>query len=756
LQLEQKRHKTRESEMVRFLVGSSALALAFCSNTALAQVASENSDQTSNSERGIEEIIVTAQRREENVQKSSLAISVVGSDDLARAGVVSPRDLSGILPSVQITQVGANTQTYIRGVGDFSANGFAQLAVSYNIDGVNIDRPSAIGANFYDLARIEVLKGPQGTLYGRNATGGAVNLITNRPGKDPGGYLTAEYGNFDTKRLAGAFNLPIGETLAARFAFQVVDRDGFLSDGTDDDVQQAGRLQLMWEPNTDVSLRLSTDYAHQGGKGSGSVSWPQQPGTGRWTAISDPINNANLAVISGGAATPRIDNSNLDNETWNISAELNASLDDFATLTVLPAYRWQKLSQITNGGGVRFTNPGERAKQTSLEVRLGNQSDTLKWVVGGYYFNIDSSVEFLVNESFFISLFTPHANFPDVKTRSYAAFGEANFSVTDNLRLIGGLRYTDEKKSIAGRYTDESIAQSVDLAVSGLRKDSAVTWKAGVEFDAGPASMLYAIASKGFKSGGFFTAPAPDNSYAPEKLTAYSVGARNRFLGNTLQVNLEAFYWQYRNQQVSSAGFTNSGFVAFLTRNVGSSNPYGVDLDVVFKPTKSDTFNASLGYIHAEYERFDVRYPAPLLGSLVHACPAGAVVANPLPTAVLDCSGFQLARTPKWSGSASYQRTFDLASGASVDANLGMTFASGRFLSTEFFTPVSHASGYILANFDVTYTSPSGALAVTAFVKNIGNEAVYLGSQASLYNGNFTSRNIGAPRTYGARATVKF
>lgn len=742
--------------MLRYFAGVSVVAVAAMSSSVHAQEGAVPENSKAEQTAGIQDIIVTAQRRAENVQKSSLAIQVVSSEELERAGVVSAKDLASVVPGVQVTQAGPFTQTYIRGIGDYSVNGFAQLAISYNIDGVNIDRAVGIAPNFYDLARVEVLKGPQGTLYGRNATGGAVNLITNRPKNEFEGYLTGEYGNYDALKLAGAINVPLGQTLAARFAFQVINRDGYLSDGTDDHEQQAGRLQLLWEPNPNISLRISGDYAHQGGQGAGSVLWPRQGGTGSWTSVTDPINAAVRAAASGGLATPLPTTNFLNNKLWNLSAELNVKLGDFATLTAIPAYRGGKMRQRSHTIGMVYDTPHETFDQTSFEARLGNQTDALKWVAGVYYFNIDSASRFLVNASEFIPGYHVDSNFPEYNIKSYAGFGEATLSVTDALRVIGGIRYTHEKNTISGRYIDRSIHNAFDFPITGAKSKNAVTWKGGLEYDAGPASMLFATVSKGFKSGGFFRAPSPDNSYGPESLLDFTIGSRNRFYGNTLQINLEAFYWRYRDQQTSNVGFTNSGFITLVTRNVGASNPYGADLDLVYKPTPSDTFNAAVGYIRAKYSNFKVNYPTAFIGGLYSACGIGAASTTGFPTTEVDCSGFPLARTPKWSGSASYQHEFLLPEDATVTTNLSMTFASSRYLSIDYFTPESKTGGYALLNASITYRSGDERLSLTGFVRNITNNAVYIGSQAFIFNGRYQYRTIAAPRTYGVTATVKF
>ncbi len=745
--------------MRRSLSSVGVLTLACMSSTAsLAQGAAPVQAGDTQAGEGVGDIIVTAQRRSESLQRSSLSIQVLGADEIARTGVVSPRDLAVVAPGLSVSQSGANTQTFIRGVGDFSANALAQLAVLYTIDGVNIERASAISSNFYDLARIEVLKGPQGTLYGRNATGGAINLITNRPDfSGISGYVSGEYGNYDKKQVAGALNLPLTDALAVRGAFQIIDRDGYLSDGTDDDIQQGVRLQALWKPTDRVSLRLSADYAHQGGKGAGAVLWPRQAGTGSHTSITDPIN---LAVLNSfGPPIPNfvidpVDNTFLKNRLYNLSAELNVDIGDLATLTVLPAYRKQNFSQLTNSNGFPLS-ADEHSDQTSLEVRLGHQSEALKWVIGGYYFDLDTNSLFNLFSSDYITGFRVENNIPKLATRSYAAFGEATYSVTDRLRLIGGIRYTSERKTLQATITDLSIvAPAPQYSIDNRVTKSAVTWKGGAEYDLASQSMVYVTVSRGFKSGGFFIAANPDNRFEPEQLTAYTIGLRNRFFGNRLQLNIEGYYWDYKNLQVSSVGFTSSGASTFTTRNAGAANPHGVDVDLIFKPTRFDVLSGTLSWIDSHYKKFLVQYPAFLAPSLVTGCAVGPTTGAA--TVTVDCSAFPTARTPRWSGNVNYQHTFELAGGASILAGGGASFATKRYLASDFFGPETLGAGYVVFNADLTFKPAGEQFSITGYIRNIGDRAVYQGSINNLFNGNYSARAIGAPRTYGVRASYNF
>ena len=720
---------------------------------------------------GLQEIVVTAQRRTENVQQSSLAIDVVGADQLAQRGVSEARDLTSVNPSISISQAGAFTQTNIRGAGDPSLNGLRQTAVSYSVDGVVIGQPVGISQNFYDLARVEILKGPQGTLYGRNATGGAVNLITQRPTHELGGYLTAEYGNFASKKATGALNVPLTSTLAVRGAFDVVDRHGYLSDGTDDDVRQSGRLQAYWEPSDAFNLRVFGDYSHTGGKGGGAVLFATQPGTNSWTSVTDPINNAAVAAGTGGLHSVFSPDASMDLHQWDVAAEMNLALGDFATLTAIPAYRHSNFDAISNTFGFRSQFYPQTSKQTSYEVRLGHQSELIKWTVGGYYFNDDTRFDLNTYPlTPFAATLIPNFNTRgDVSSlnRSTAAFGEATYSVTKQLRVIGGLRHTHDLVSYAGGYGDQRFPL---IPQSGEKRFDAQTWKAGAEYDIAAQSMAFVTVSRGYKSGGFFFVPdlSGDNNYKPEFLTAVEAGVRNRFFDNRLQVNLEAFYWRYKDQQLSSVGFTSAGSIAYLTRNAGSSTPRGGSLDVVWKLTQADTLGFAVNYTRARFDTFTINYPAPIAFTL-RTGPLCSVPASPtvgpggLPVLAVTCAGAPLPRTPEWSGSVNHEHVFQLGGAGEIASHVGVTWATSRYLSPDFFIPETRDGGYALLNADLTYTPEKGSWSVTAFARNLTDKAVYQGAIADVLNGfagpsapTFVERQAGEPRVYGVRGTFRF
>ena len=233
----------------------------------------------------LQDIVVTAQRRAENLQRAAIAATAVSGDLLREAGVSNPRALTTLVPALQVSSAnGPYSNFYLRGVGNYNGNSLSEAAVAFNYDGVFIGRPSSTTGFFYDLERVEVLKGPQGTLYGRNATGGAINVIPRRPDLNFSAEASAEYGNYDAVRLDAAINVPLAANAALRASGIVVRHDGYMDDGTDDQKDYGGRLQLRLDATPDLKLVVGLDYFHQAGNGIGST--PVDLGVGNRDGLS--------------------------------------------------------------------------------------------------------------------------------------------------------------------------------------------------------------------------------------------------------------------------------------------------------------------------------------------------------------------------------------------------------------------------------------------------------------------------------------
>ncbi|MDR7155710.1 iron complex outermembrane receptor protein [Sphingobium xenophagum] len=716
---------------------------------------------------GINDIVVTAQRRAENLQKSSLSISVLTAEQIGRQGVSRTEDIARIAPGVQIGTSGAIPQIYVRGVGDPSQTALSNPAIALNIGGVNYARPQAAGTAFYDLERIEVLKGPQGTLYGRNSSGGAVNVLPTRPKLGTlEGLVNIEAGNYQAISSDGAINLPLGDTVALRASYLLRTRDGYLSDGSSDDKRQAVRLQLLFEPSDAVSVLLFGAYAHMGGIGNGYALYdpkgnplrtPPRPSIGSfdpWTSATDA---RGAAILATGAPPPVLtapDPNGLyqNNEFWNFQGELNADLG-FAKLTFIPSYQRSTIDykifssinfQVREDAG---RGRPESSKAYSGELRLSNESDWLKWVVGGFYYNEKQHYVVTANQGLLqnVSLSA------DLQTESAAAFGQATASVSNTIRLIGGLRYTEEKRNLAGTRTSNlPVPGTNPLPVNGIAKSSSVDFKVGFEFDLAPQNMLYGNYTTGFKAGGVSPAVAPP--YQPERVKTFTLGMRNRFFDNKLQVNVEGFYLEYKNQQVQSVAPDNLGILSGLIYNAGQAKSYGAEGSVVFQATSNDNLSASLVYNKTRYDSFIYQTPQFALPSGKTGC---VVTPASPPFAQVDCSGQSLPLAPKWTGNVAYSHVFDLDTNGTLTFNGDMQFASEREASADFI-PNTRLPAYQVFNAALTYALPGDTLSVTGFVRNISNEPVYLAAFQNSFVPSFVGVSIAPPRTYGLRLSYRY
>lgn len=738
---------------------------------------------------GIADIVVTAQRREESLQKAALAVSAVTGDDLVQTGISDTLGLSRMVPSLAVTPTGGTTSFVLRGVGTLAANSFAENAVAFNFNGVYVGRPTAPIGSLYDLQRVEVVKGPQGTLYGRNATGGAINVLPNKPRLGEfGGSLMLEYGNYNSKRGQAALNLPLGDTVAVRVASQIVDRDGYLSDGYDDEQGEAFRASVLFEPSDDFSALLMADYFHQGGRGAGHVLIPTAtfaaPALEDRIGGADPIaanairafaatipappfcGGAGGFVTSGCVAIPATDGFN-DQTIWGVSATVEGNLG-FGKLTVIPAYR--RTDSI-----YRMYVPGflgavtDEGDQMSLEVRLASNDDgRLRYVLGGYYFSEQQAADNYFNQG---QLSNARFN-PRLKTESLAAFGQFTFDLSDTFRLVAGGRYTKETKSqftsvfTGGRplpQTPVPPAPFTATPFTGELSFNKFTWKAGLEWDAGPQSLVYANVSTGFKTGGFFVAAPPNNTFNPEELTAYTVGVKNRFLDNKLQLNIEAFYWDYQDQQITYVGGIrgSSGIFAQggITVNAGQSRMYGAELDLVFAPTGNDLFSANVQYLDGKYDSLLTAAFSTTGAPVVTGCTVtGSRLANPGVNGArfydTDCGGKPTINSPKWSANLAYQHTFELGGDLALVAGARAQIQSSQYFNVNFIE-AEKQGGYAMADAFLTLEGPDRKWSLTAFINNLTDEVVMArtGTRPIL---NFSVATLRPPRTFGVRGTFNF
>lgn len=748
-----------------------------------ARVAS--SDQSDSSQIG--EIIVTAQRRSESLQKTALTIQVIEPKALSAAGVTSPSQLAVVLPAVQISYSGPATSVYIRGVGGFQSTAGTSPAVPYYIDGVYVARTQSVASEFYDVDRVEAVKGPQGTLYGRNASGGAINVITKRPSFDRvEGRAEFELGNYGNQTFEASLNVPLSSTVAVRTSGTFVDKQGFTSLRFGEDVHQSARLKLLWEPSSDLSLQVNGSYGHIGGSGAAIVATNKEiAGWYPWIDISDPRSRA-FGIRNAVAPPPFVQpstgaNPRQDLKFYNISAQLDWKVGE-VSLVLIPAYRRSQMQYrpflgftYSNGLGLgSLPARPETSDATSLELRASGEAGPLNWLVGGFFYDEDQFQQYTIDGGF---LQRPGV-LANYGTRSLAAFSQNTVKFTDSVRLILGARYTSDRRSLtdgqtflvspaafqgpppanaaACAFPTPTQAQCLVDSYAGRKTFGNFSWKVGFEADVMDNSLFYATASRGFKAGGFNTQSIAGQAgqaplFEPEKLTSYEAGFKSRFLNNRLQLNMSGYYWDYKNHQEPVLTYTNvPGVTNLIYQNAGAAEIYGGTLDLIARPWRGATINGSVEYAHSKYTSYSVAIPSFSYSPEANGCRVSA--ANAV-TTTLDCSGFEVARTPKWSGIAGITQDVTLDDGT-LSANAAVSFASSRWLSVDF-VAAGRAPAYGKLDLSISYRAPGDRWSVTGFVRNVTDTAVYGDGSRNPFSPLFYA-SIQPPRTWGGRVAVRF
>lgn len=695
---------------------------------------------------GLEEVTVTAQRREESLQRTPLAVVAVSGEELERAGVSEAQDLNKLVPGLKIGQTGVMTQFFVNGVGSGVANAFGDPTIAFNVDGVYMGRPTGVNGAFYDLARVEVLKGPQGTLYGRNAAAGAVNVVTQKPTFEDSLQFGLDVGNYSLLRVSGVANLQLSDDMALRISGLSSNRDGYLSDGFNDEDDIAGRGQLLWRATDRLSLLLGTDYFHQGGMGWAAIPVPFVDSSDPWQG---PTSDGVTAVLS--AATPTVpvaqrirfrpEDALVDNTNWGARLEGVWSAESFA-VTGLGAFRsTHQISNIIPGAFEQYQNL--IAEATSLELRAAStQPGRLQWLVGAYY--SDESVNaWSETRRYFQG--TSYLNLFPLTDRTLAFFTQETFSLLDDLRLTAGIRYTDEKKTEDG----------FNIAITGVRVPavgsasfSSTNPKFGIEYDLAEKSLLYASYSTGFKAGGFYQG-LPPNTFRPEKLKSYVLGSKNRFRDDTVQVNLEAFYWDYRDKQFGTFAVINPApATALITINIPQVTFKGLTADLAFVPWQGGTVTLNAQYLDATNEEFTYPSLVPTVN-----CPWTRQTNGGY---LIDCSGKPLSQAPTFSANGTVLQSFGLANGASMTAGLSTHYETRTLASqTMDYVNALYQDAWWMFDATLTYQPADDRFSVQAFMNNIADKAVKTNGASQPTTPTVYFANILPPRTYGLRFSMK-
>ncbi|GLT00918.1 hypothetical protein GCM10007897_23080 [Sphingobium jiangsuense] len=818
--------------MRRTLLATTAVIISISSFSTFAS-AQDAEDQAGAG--GLTDIVVTAQRREESLQKAAVAIDAVTGAALTQQGILKAEDITKSVPAISIANGGAsNTSIFIRGVGNITSSSWSDPAVTPSYDGVVLARAAgAFASAFYDLARVEVLKGPQGILYGRNATGGAINIIPARPelGSTSGGF-NLSYGNYEAVSVDGYVNLATSDNSALRIAGTRQVRDGFNRDGSDDLDRSGLRAQFLIEPSDAVTLRLAADWTKVGGIGPGGsylgafnpdssapngyslAAAPFDSSEGFNTAAANAWRQTLIGAPGFGFLDPMNAQPYVDFTYWGVNAELNWKTD-IGTFTILPAYRKSKGSSLFNGPAFNTAFIDETDTQYSLEARLAGSAGMVDYVLGGFYFNEKIRANNEYNQEFVLPI-----QAYEHKTRSWALFGQLTANLTERFRLVGGLRYTHDYKSmdgminnfitfcgspppnnitppasfangcaapgalphypnflttgdtinwlvsngwIAAGSADQPNVQVFPLTngVGTILKTynpvvdsgtySRLTWKASAEFDLTPDNLLYATVETGYRAGGFQLAEGKSR-YDPEFITAYTIGSKNRFFNNRVQLNLEGFYWKYKDQQITYFTVDTGGTLISSNENAGKATIKGFDIDAVVKPTRTTTVNAKVQYLDATYDDLHL-YTASPRDNI--ACPftyTGAT-AGGAPVKDFNCSGNPLLFSPKWTVNLGAEQVVPVGDTLELVGSVNTAWRDDQWGAFEYLD-FERIRAYWQTDVNLTLRSADRGWSISGFIYNLEDKRRISSPQRSPIG--MAVARFTAPRTYGLRLSAEF
>jgi len=678
-----------------------------------------------------ERVTVTATKTgTADVQSTPVAITVLPARALEQMGAQTVEGLAGVVPSVTMSQHTGAAQVTIRGIGTNSTVAGADPSSTVHLDGVYLGRPAMVFADFLDVERVEVLRGPQGTLYGRNSVGGTINIVTRAPANTLETSIRLTAGNYDKRRAEGALSGPLfKEKVMGSVALLRGTRAGFVNDldhpgdalGSEDTWAARGQLRVVLGTRSD--LLLSGDYGRfEGIPLTYAKPIVAKPGfrfddiTDLWTVrTSHPTSGKNIQE--------------------GVSARLAVRLSGTTTLNSLTAYRKSNYRFFIDADATELplqtSDVPDLQRQVSQELTLVQRTPKLTWIGGLFFFDEhnDGQVE--------ITVYPPQIQirpFTKVGVKAWALFGQATYSVSRRVSLTGGVRYTDERKDLentGGVYRlgtttladPTSFYDFVDTA-----SFAAWTPKGTIQLEASRDTFIYVSATRGFKSGGFNpTATRPGLAFNPEFAWSYEGGLKRTLAGGRVRVNTAVFSNDYRDLQVQS--FVRSGVVDI--RNAGSATIRGVEIEAA-ATGRGLQFAAHASWLDATYDHYYAFVPGD-------------------PT-LRDAAGHRLNNAPEWSsgGSVLYEFATGRAGTASVRGDVS-------WQSRVFFTPVNDAietqSAYGLVHLRGGFEPRSRRWEVAVYVRNVGNRA-YITGTANVPLPAFTGRP-GEPRHWGAQFTLR-
>lgn len=685
------------------------------------------------------EIIITAQKRAENLQNVPIAVSVVDANTLKSFGVSAVSELAQVAPGLTMTQAGSNSiLPRIRGIGQTGANMGLENPVAVYVDGVYYASTAASMFSLNNISQIAVLKGPQGTLFGRNATGGLIQVTTRDPQLAFGGEASLTAGNKATYGgnlyLTGGLAQDVAGDVAVYYHNQAHGFGVNLANGTDvnkgKDLAVRSKVKAHLGANTTVTL--SGDYSRSVlvqpvfRIAYGFLPINKQPFTGGKFDIDSDTQPYAKTKQWGTSLT-------IKQDLGGVSLTSISALRDVSDATALDNDGLPAPTTIFLPAAQTAVTTTAHERTFSQEFQLSSEGKgPLKWTTGLYYFQNNGHYDppVVINQLNGLILVTINTK---VKTRSYAAYGQATYALTDRFHLTAGLRYTKEVRDAAGSLAVAVAGNQVAFVPStGHASFGKVTWRLAADYRASDNLMAYASYNRGFKSGGFNPTEIPYHSFAPEQVDAYEAGLKLDLFGRRLRFNPAAFYYNYRDLQAIL--YVNG---QPLTQNAASAKIYGLDADLAAVLMDGLTINGGISLLHARYGLYrNAQITTP---DLING---GNIISS------ADLRGTQLANTPKFTADIGGQYALDLGSGK-------LTFAANYSYNDGFYAEAENRQRqkpYQLVNASIEYRARSGYM-VSLWAKNIGNVAY----ATQLYTERAGDKVRIAPgRTFGVTAGMRF
>ena len=752
--------------------GCAFLALANAPAALAADEQAEAQAGTSASAPG--EIIVTAQKRQESINKVGMSITAATGEQLVKLGITDVSQLSKVVPGFRFNVTAFGSPVYtIRGVGYQESSLAAGPAVSVYVDEVPLPYSTQTLGATLDLARVEVLKGPQGTLFGGNSTGGAINYIAAKPTDEFAAGLTGSYSRFNTVDLNGYLSGPISDTLSARVSVRSLQSNDWQKSITRNDTlgerhQLFGRVLLNWKPVDGLRISLNLN----GWRDRSESQAPQL--VAKISALGDPA-LLSPEFLAAPLAPPRARAADWDpgksyrnnNRFYQAAGKIEYDLSSDITLTSITSYqkfkRYQPLDVDGSAAEAFFILNTGYIESFFQELRLAGQiGDSGHWLIGGNYQKDDifDSTRIALSQASqrIIALSSQNLNLQKVDTK--AVFANLDYEILPAVKLNGGIRYTEADRSFHGctRDSGDGTFAAFINAVAGTSippggcvsfradgtpgfidrklKEDNISWRAGIDFEPAPGTLLYANVSKGYKAGSFpnltISVEEQVRPVTQESLLAYEAGFKASMFNRTLQLNGAVFYYDYRNKQVR--GLTSIPFFGTLETllNIPKSRVQGFELSGVWRPVNGLTIAPSITYIDSKVTRTFVNFTGD--GTLI------------------DFKGQSFPNTPKWSGNTDVEYRWDLND--RLQAFIG-TSVSYQTKTNGFFRPAPQfeIDGYTLVDLRAGVETADGRWNASIWGRNVTDKYYWT---SAVRGSDGVVRYAGMPATYGVTVGFRY